>query len=478
MAQRPKIIQLSDDVALYQRLADQKLRQQDYKKAQKYLDKVLALSPDNFEATHQLATCYVQLRQPKKAEALYYEAVSRGQELETCFYELSQINIDLNEANKAYLFGLRYAYLSEDEDYRDKLETMFEVTYTGEAQLELESELFVTQVIFQYLFGQGRLLEAREFILAQKDTIQKHKVIRNLLAMCYLYLNENQLAKEMFESLLEEDPSDVHALCHYTLLLYNMNDYKKYEHYVKVLNKIVPMNDEQTFKLGIVLSYLKQYEASQQLLLPLHRKGSFQTFQLFHALAFNYYYLGNKAQSEHFWELLENFSKANPGIPPWVMDSSEHHFKRYVEPLLTSDDTHERIYGLFLLHQLNGKEVLLTNDVWAILERLGDYEKLYLSYLVQDLKLHKLDFIHRGMKVLYDCAKTKDESALFLSWINYAESLLEAKVDTENVNPYIGAVTYLYFNMTNTTILKSQLSTLFDITEEMLDKALQQLLSI
>ena len=478
MTQRQKVIQLSNDASLYQRLAEQKMRQHDYKKAQKYLDKVLVLSPNNFEATQQLATCYIQLRQPKKAEALYYDAVSREQELEICFYELSQLNIDLNEANKAYLFGIRYVYLSEDEDYRDELETMFEVTYMGEAQLELESELFVTQVIFQYLFGQGRLLEAREFILRQKTSIQNHKIIKNLLAMCYLYLNENQLAKEMFESLLEEDPSDVHALCHYTLLLYNMNEHKKYEHYVKVLNKIVPMNDDQSFKLGIVLSYLKQYDASQQLLLPLHRKGSFQTFQLFHALAFNYYYLGNKEQSEQFWKLLESFSKANPGVPPWIMDSSEHYFKQYVEPLLTSDDLHERLYGLFLLHQVNGKEVLLTQEVWAILERLGDYEKLYFSYLVQDLKLHKLDFIHRGMKVLYNCSKTKDESALFLSWINYAESLLEVKVETENVNPYVGAVSYLYFKMSNQAMLKSQLSSLFDITEEMLEKALQQLLSI
>lgn len=43
MTQKRNIIQFSDDVALYERLAKQKIQQQDYVKAQRYLEKVLAL---------------------------------------------------------------------------------------------------------------------------------------------------------------------------------------------------------------------------------------------------------------------------------------------------------------------------------------------------------------------------------------------------------------------------------------------------
>ena len=81
--------------------------------------------------------------------------------------------------------------------------------------------------------------------------------MRNLLAMCYLYMNEYDIAKEMFERLLSEDNTDVHALCHYTLLLYNTNDKEKYQRYLKILNKVMPMNDDESFKLGIVLCYLE-----------------------------------------------------------------------------------------------------------------------------------------------------------------------------------------------------------------------------
>ncbi|MDU4625194.1 MAG: hypothetical protein E6Y42_12320, partial [Enterococcus gallinarum] len=59
-----------------------------------------------------------------------------------------------------------------------------------ENKIEMEAQLFAVQLLFQYLFAQGRLQEARTYILKQNDDIQSHRVIRNLLAMCYLYLSE------------------------------------------------------------------------------------------------------------------------------------------------------------------------------------------------------------------------------------------------------------------------------------------------
>lgn len=478
MAQNKNLIQLGSDVSVYERLALQKFRQQDYMRATRYYEKVLELSPENFDAKQNLATCYTKRNMPERAEAIFYEEISQGENLEAAYYELSQLNMDLNEPNKAYLFGLNYALTAQDDDYRDELEKMFEVTIHAEHQLETESQLFVVQIIFQYLFGQGRLLDARKYILKQDESIQDNRIVRNLLAMCYLYLNENQIAKEMFERLLQEDSSDVHALCHYTLLLYNMNEVASFKHYLKVLNKVVPINDDESFKLGIVLSYLKQYASSQKLLMPLYKKGKFQTFQLFHALAFNYYYLGNRAQSQYFWERLVQVSKVHPGPTPWDIEESFQYFNAQIKPLLTSDDQHQRLYGLFLLKQLNGNEVLMTKEVWSILEELGDYEKLYLSYLIQNLQLTKLHFIHLGMLELYQHDTTKQESALFLSWINYAESLLAKHVDTDKVVAYVAAVTYLYFKSTDPTYSQLDVSEVFDITVKQLEMALDELLSI
>lgn len=81
-------------------------------------------------------------------------------------------------------------------------------------------------------------------------------------------------------------------LCYFITLRKN----EQYQKYLKILNKVVPMNDDESFKLGIVLSYLKQYRASQQLLYPLYKKGKFLSIQMYNALAYNYYYLGEETK--------------------------------------------------------------------------------------------------------------------------------------------------------------------------------------
>ena len=466
------------DEAFYRKMATQKWQQQDYKKAAEYYEKVLELSPEDFDIQQHYAQCLVKLNIGKKAEHLFYENIVKDFHVEESFYELSQLNIELNEPNKAFLFGINYVILSDDKDFREMLEKTFEVTYTSEQKIELEAQLFSTQLLFQFLFSQGRLEEARAFILNQSYEIQQHRVIRNLLAMCYLYLGEYDSAKAMFEELLKEDNSDVHALCHYTLLLYNTNEKDKYKRYLNILSKVVPMNDDESFKLGIVLSYLKQYHASQKLLLPLYKKGKFASIQMFNALSYNYYYLGNKDESIQFWNKLLQISKVDVGFPPWVIEESKHVFDQRILPLLMDDDSHYRLYGIFLLNQLNGKEILITEDIWAVLETLNDYEKLYLTYLVQGLTLNKLDFIHRGMQKLYQFDQFRNDTSLFVQWIDQAESIIADQADLTEVERYLGAYLYLYYQQTNQKLTKKQIKEWFDISHYKLDKTITYILSI
>ena len=296
--------------------------------------------------------------------------------------------------------------------------------------------------------------------------------------MCYLYLGEYDSAKVMFEELLKEDNSDVHALCHYTLLLYNKKETEKYQKYLKILNKVVPLNDDETFKLGIVLSYLKQYRASQNLLYPLYKKGKFVSIQMYNALSFNFYYLGNKDESIEMWNKLTQISKVDVGYAPWVIEESKTVFESRVLPLLLDDNNHYRLYGIFLLHQLNGKEILMTEDIWSILESMNDYEKLYLTYLVQGLTLNKLDFIHRGMQRLYNFKKFKYNTSLFTDWINQAEMIIAENVDLVDVDRYVAAFVYLSYRRSSQPLTKRQLMDDFNVSRYKLNKAIEFILSI
>ncbi len=48
------------------------------------------------------------------------------------------LNIEVNEPNKAFLFGINYVIVSDDQDYRDELDQMFDVKYQSEEQIELK----------------------------------------------------------------------------------------------------------------------------------------------------------------------------------------------------------------------------------------------------------------------------------------------------------------------------------------------------
>ena len=473
-----KIISMAFDEPFYRKMAAQKWKQQDFKKAADYYSKVLELSPEDFDIQLNYAQCLVKLGFGSRAEHLFYGNIINDRHVADSFYELSQLNIELNEPNKAFLFGINYVLITDDQDFRDELEETFDVSYSNEHQIEVEAQLFAVQLLFQFLFSQGRLEQAKSYILNQDETIQNHRVIKNLLAMCYLYLSKYDIAKDMFEELLNEDNSDVHALCHYTLLLYNTNERDKYKRYLNILSKVVPMNDDESFKLGIVLSYLKQYHASQKLLLPLYKKGKFASIQMFNALSYNYYYLGNKDESIQFWNKLLQISKVDVGFPPWVIEESKHVFDQRILPLLMDDDSHYRLYGIFLLNQLNGKEILITEDIWAVLETLNDYEKLYLTYLVQGLTLNKLDFIHRGMQKLYQFDQFRNDTSLFVQWIDQAESIIADQADLTEVERYIGAYLYLYYQQTNQKLTKKQIKEWFDISHYKLDKTITYMLSI
>ncbi len=113
----------------------------------------------------------------------FYDNIIYNRHLEDSFYELSQLNIESNERNKAFLFGINYVIVSDDQDYRDELDQMFDVKYQSEEQIELEAQLFVVQILFQSLFSQGRLKDAKNYDINHKKfkIIVSMKFIGNVL---------------------------------------------------------------------------------------------------------------------------------------------------------------------------------------------------------------------------------------------------------------------------------------------------------
>ena len=65
---------------------------------------------------------------------MFYDIIE-GNHVADSYYQLSQLNIDLNEPNKAFLFGINYVILTDDTDFREELEKTFEVSYMSEDKI-------------------------------------------------------------------------------------------------------------------------------------------------------------------------------------------------------------------------------------------------------------------------------------------------------------------------------------------------------
>ena len=112
MAQKNNnVISLQFDEAFYRKMAEQKYRQQDLTKALEYYEKVLELSPDDFEITMRYTECLARLGMHRRAETTYFEHIIEDKYVAESYYQLSQLNVELNEANKAFLFGMNLSLI-------------------------------------------------------------------------------------------------------------------------------------------------------------------------------------------------------------------------------------------------------------------------------------------------------------------------------------------------------------------------------
>lgn len=453
----------------YYQIGIKKQSEHHYEEAISFFIKSLDLNL-KYDTVQHIAFCFSELGDFDKAQHYLMDYFKDDFNEEDVFYDLSQLFIRQRDPNKAFLFGMYYCLLTDDHEYLDELTKMFEVVYNDVTKVEIESENFVVHYIFQYFFEHMNYNLALEWIDFQPYNIQMRTEVRNLKAMTLLFNSKYHEAAKILKQLLEENPADINALCHYTLLLYNTHQTTTYQSYLKKLRTIIPINDDEKFKLGIVLSFLKEYTESYQLLFPLYQKGKFHNSQMLHALSYSSYALGYVSQSDMFFQQLGEIV-THPGLSPRKMAEGEAYIKDSVMPLLNSENQHRRIIGIFLLSRLKDKTLVINQDVWNQLEEMSDYEKLYLSYIFHNIHLVKLDFIHRGLELIYD---QDGRLELMERWIDMAEAVIDKKLNLKQINAYTAVCYFLFERARNEKLSKRAVIEKFNTTRYHFMKVYEQ----
>lgn len=462
------IISLEQNGEIYYKQGIRKRQQNNKKDALQLLKKAHDKDPKNLDYLTEYVYVLTENGYGNEAEHLIIDAFIKDDYDAEYFYVLSQINIMKHDSNKAFLYGMQYATLRPEKNYEDTLLEMFDVDIEAEEAVEVEAERFVGQQIFQHLFMNAKIEEALDYLSSLPLSLQNERDFRNLKAMAFLFLNKYEEAEVILENLLKNDQTDMHALSHMTLLYYHTDEPQKYESYLKKLEVVEPLDDDARFKVGLVLNFLEKYEHSYKLLFPLYKKQKIMNFQLLHALSFSSFHLEKIDESVIFWNRMQNFHKVDEKFSPWKKQEAVDEILNLEAKYLHDDDQHKRLLALYLISKVQPKEAILGLSIWDRIETLEDYEKLYVTFLFQGLKLVRLGRMHIGLELLNDASYDDDETLLM--WINIFHDLYEKYKEFDDIESYVAGALYLY--PAGRKLTKKSVIETFNTTSYRLNKAI------
>ncbi|TVT26783.1 hypothetical protein FO441_12305 [Salinicoccus cyprini] len=437
--------------------------------ALKSFQKAYELDRNNLAYLSQYAYLLAENGRGAEAEHILINAFIQHQYDAEFYFILSQLYIIMNDPNKAFLFGVEYVKYAPDSGYDEELEQMFEVSIQDEDEVEREATRFTGQHLFQHLFMNARIEEALDFLSTIPISIQEEREFRNQKAMAALFLNRFEEAHELLEQLLKEDRTDMHALSHMTLLYYHTGEEEKYRAFLKKLEVVQPLDDDARFKVGLVLNFLQQHARSYELLYPLYKDQVFISFQLLHALSHASYHIGKVEESRMFWDKMQTFHQVSEMHSPWKRHEATARITQLETEYLKDDDPYRRLLGLYKIYNIVPRDAILGHEVWDTIEALEDYEKLYISFLFQGLKLVRLGRMHKGLEAMTQAGYEDEDDQL--AWIETFHTLYDSKVELEDISAFTAAT--LYFHQRGRKISKRSLVDSFDTSLYRLNKALE-----
>ena len=462
-----KIISLHNDGNIYYRQAMKKKHQGEYREALNLMTRALN-EQEKREYISEYAYLLTLLGEYDKAENFILNHFASENFDTSFYYEISEMNVLIEDANKALLFGIMYADLHKDDAYYDDLLEMFTIgDYTYEELVE-EAEEFVGQYVFQTYFMSGLIETSLDYLDTISYELSNKRMFRNMRGMALLFLNRFEEAEAVLTKLLQEDQTDMHALSHLTLLYFYTNRRDLYLKFLRHLEVVEPLDEDDRLKVGLVLNFLKQYKEAYQLLYPLYKKKYMVNFQLLHALSQSAYYSGYVEEAENYWKEMQLYNPLDEIHSPWKKEAATERLNYIIDEYLQSDDPHKRILGLFKASIIRPEDVILGSPMWDLIDHFNNFEKVYTAFLFNHFQHKKFERLHEGLEVLSIDYLNRDD--IMLGWIDEVTHL-EMNGLLENQSGKVYALAYLYVYYPD-SLMTEDLSEKYQIHKHKLEKAI------
>ncbi|GLC89836.1 tetratricopeptide repeat protein [Lysinibacillus piscis] len=463
-------------------------------KAYKYLQRAVALSPDDAMILLQLAIMELEGQRFEEAYGLLQHAYQLDAENPEIIFYMAEVSGCVGIIQDAKRFAERYLELEPEGAYADEAAEILEfVAFEQDEFEELDGtgEELYRQEQARRCMEKGDFPEAIAMLEALIEERPYLWSAYNNLALAYFYVGEAEQAKALLNEVLRENKGNLHALCNLTVIAYYEKNEEELQDLLMLLMKIQPYAWEHRYKLGATLALVGQYELAYKWLRSMQKRGYIGDAGFYFWLAHAAYFSGYEAIAKDAWQELLDMDPEKEGFEPWrqqeneyVLDALEHD-RDFIIEKLQSEYTSERIFGLFLVSCSAHKQEIMAHPKWIDVEQCNALEKLFLAYALGhefDMKNKVEACFLRAVQVpevlLAQYGKlTPFIVPMFQIWFTLCEQALVKNYRFTNPNALAGANDYLFRSARMLNVTKKEIAQQYNISVATLSKYIDEMLT-
>lgn len=465
---------------------------EDMSKAYKYIKRAAELSPDDAHVLLQYGVLELEAQNFEHAYELVHTAYSLEPNEPEILFVLAEVSGCVGMMQDAQKYASKYLELEPNGMYAEDAMDILDFVNVGESDFEdvedeYEAQKMIEQEKARRFMESGKFPEAIELLEQTIERFPELWAAYNNLALAYFYIGEHEQAKALLHEVLRQNNGNLHAICNLAVFSYYEKEEEQLVQWVATLKKIQPYDFEDRYKLGATLGLIGEYETAYKWLRSLSKKGFEGNPGFFFWLAQCAYFTGNESVAKQAWASLLQLDPTKEGLEPWAdadtpKKSAEHNRDLIVHKLL-SDETADRIFGLFLLKNSAHKQEVVAHPKWIDVDAYNELEKLCLAYALDhsfDVKVPQekqfVQMMQTAEKIVERHGMITLEAIKILHiYFIIAERALYNGYLFKNPTALAAAMEYSFVNALEEQATKKEIAALYGTTTATLTKYMDEL---
>lgn len=447
---RPKqnVIPITMDAAFFYERALKSLDKYDFKKAVRYFKKAMELEPDNALHYCNLAGTLSELGNYEESNQYLQQVLNEiDQQMVVCHFYMANNFVNMGDIRQAEQSVLTYMEKDPDGEFIEEAEELLDFISMelGRAPMREETEEETAEQLHDRakdLIEEGSFLQAQKVLQQVLQEEPDYVAAKNNLALCYYYSGQMEKGLAVIEEVLREDPTNIHALCNLAIFYSHEGLNHDTQELLDSLNKVIPMQFDEIYKLATTLGILEQHEAAYSLFRKLSKYTFYFDTAVLHYTAVAAFNLQKWKEARKWWKkskltddepelwdkLIELSHLVEQGRMPFQPLS--YHF-----PSNESDDVLQTGKGEAFYEAVRKNPMIRSSFLWAL--RFGDTEtKLQVLQAIRFLEDSEGEEVLRYFLMMPEEEENLKRIAVLLLHDMGAEEPYKAEIN--------GQIEYLY----------------------------------